>query len=125
VVSEKQSVDYSVCDSLSLSPSLFSGWHFAIRPLPGDDRRFISFLSLLAERFVFPSSPWTPNGSSGQVERLFIDLEINPAATANVTVSGTTEDSELNRSQNCVFGEWVFSCFCWFGARLYRLMCRP
>jgi chromosome segregation ATPase len=42
-------------------PSLTFGW----KPLPGDERKFISLLSLLAERYIFPADAWDP--ASGPV----------------------------------------------------------
>jgi chromosome segregation ATPase len=42
-------------------PSLTFGW----KPLPGDERKFISLLSLLAERYIFPADAWDP--ASGAV----------------------------------------------------------
>ena len=46
---------------------------FSWKPLPNDDRRHIAFLSLLAERYIFPTTPW--HGSHGDYFKNGLDVE--------------------------------------------------
>ena len=60
-------------------PAVYFGW----RPLPSDDRRFITIPALLAERYIFSSTSWNvPSPSS--------------------SLSSSTSSTAINSSPNCL-----------------------
>lgn len=72
-------------------PSLSFGW----KPLPNDDRKFISVLSLLAERYIYPASAWNPR--DGAV--LGDALEVNHFVSVGAAVAS---DDSLAQRALCV-----------------------
>lgn len=73
-------------------PSLTFGW----KPLPNDDRKFISVLSLLAERYIYPAGAWNPR--DGAV--LGDNLKVHQLVAVGAAVAA--EDSLAQRAL-CVF----------------------
>ena len=53
-------------------PRLSFGW----KPLPNDERRYISLMSLLAERYIYPAIPWNPDGGICFENGLNVEIEI-------------------------------------------------
>ena len=61
-----------------------SGLTFGWRPLPSDDRRCITVASLLAERYVYPQTPWCGKVSAASDLRTSGDLAGGPDRPAEV-----------------------------------------
>jgi hypothetical protein len=61
-------------------PLLNFGW----KPLPSDDRKFISILALLAERYIFPVDTWTPTTTNSTTikSKLVSDFDCGNSAEA-------------------------------------------
>jgi chromosome segregation ATPase len=57
--------------------------HFSWKPLPNDDRRHISFLSLLADRYVYPVTPWHAEHGEDFKNGLDVEYEIRDDFPAN------------------------------------------
>lgn len=53
-------------------PQLLFGW----RPLPGDDRKFISIMSLLAERYIYPVDAWNPKEGAALGSKLTVQYQV-------------------------------------------------
>lgn len=70
------------------APSLTFGW----KPLPNDDRKFISVLSLLAERYIYPAGAWNPREGTVLGDNLRVHQQVSVGA------SPTAEDSLAQRS---------------------------
>ena len=68
-------------------PTLHFGW----KPLPNDENKFISLLSLLAERYIFPVNAWDPE--EGRVFGNNLQVECLITTTTTTTNSGSSSSN--------------------------------
>ena len=64
-------------------PQLVFGW----KPLPGDDRKFISILSLLAERYIYPVEAWNPREGAVLGAKLKLRFDVLTEGAENLARS--------------------------------------
>jgi hypothetical protein len=77
-------------------PSLAFGW----KPLPGDERRVVSLLSLLAERYVTPAPAWVPADGPMFGDRLGLMYKVLPTAEDGASASASAVVSKASSSSS-------------------------